>query len=93
MHKSNIRKLDSEYTDLINKRKDYNLTANQRKEIDDKINDTLNDIKISENKIDEINKLKSSKDLEILEQKILIYQYQSLKQHQYQYKKDNHSRN
>ena len=69
MHKSNIKKLDSEYRDLINKRKDYNLTVDQRKEINNRINDTLNDIKINESKIDEINKLKSNTETEILGKK------------------------
>ena len=69
MHKSNIKNLNSEYNDLIIKSKDYNLTFDQRKEIDNRINHILNDIKINENKIDEINKLKSNKELEILEKK------------------------
>ena len=47
----------------------------KKKEIENKISNILKDIKLNENKIDEINKLKSNKVLKMLEKIILIYQY------------------
>ena len=48
---------------------DDNLTADQKEEIENKISNILKDIKINENKIDEINKLKSNEMPKILEGK------------------------
>ena len=69
-HKNNIKVLNSQYNDLILKKVyDDNLTADQKEEIENKISNILKDIKINENKIDEINKLKSNEMPKILEGK------------------------